>query len=474
MDERRKRKNGSTSDNFVDRAARDATRNVRLRTRQALRGTTEVTVDLFSIVMFALVRITRDMALRPIVTKQKRVYAFGPNLSDEHTLRNRIAVYDRGVHPQKWKLLQVPLAWIPCGDRMVACPSIGEIAIRKSGALLGTLINGKVSLSARGSRAQCVLYACGHAKPSENHTADHVDFTQPLNDSIDNLRWASMVEQVKNRRANTFVKSDATTIRIYNLENVLVGEFHSPLEASKFLKSTRNTICRHITSGALFDGRFYIRSVPSQMEGVLLPPHPTLYDTLQMSSTGMYRTFAQRKGWSIWRYASPRTTDNRCVTCLNGKMRYIYRLAVESLLERELCDDEEVDHTNGSVTDNSASNLAVLTRRGNMERATIRIVTSEDADGATTIFGSPTHAAENLGTSPTNIFHCLSGLYKSSANRSWRDSSVEEIDHFFQHVASVDVDASVAQLASHPRYAELCRLLALFHERQAALVRIGL
>lgn len=320
-----------------------------------------------------------------------------------------------------------------------------------------------------------MLEACGFAKPSQTHTADHVNFTQPLNDSIGNLRWANNVEQMENRRTRTYVKSDAATIRIYNVGNVLVGEFPSPLEASKFLKCSRSTVQNNMKSETLVYGKFYIRSVDSQMDGVLLPPHPTLSGSLQMSSTAMYRTFSQKKTvWSVWHYSTPRSTDKRCVMCINGKMHYIYRLVVESILGRELSDDEEIDHINGDTTDNSAANLAVLTRRGNMEKATIRMVTSEDADGATVIFGSATHAAESLGVYASNIFHCLTGDQSFSSNRSWRDSSTEEIEQFFQRVDSVDVDAAVPQLASHSRYSELCRLLALFHERRASLARIGL
>jgi hypothetical protein len=48
-------------------------------------------------------------------------------------------------------------------------------------------------------RSHVVLLASGQARPSPQHTADHIVPSQHLNDSITNLRWATGSEQRKNQ-----------------------------------------------------------------------------------------------------------------------------------------------------------------------------------------------------------------------------------------------------------------------------------
>ena len=57
-----------------------------------------------------------------------------------------------------------------------------------------------------GLRSHAVLLSCKGPKPTPKHTADHVNSARPFDDRAGNLRWATAVEQVTNRRG--WVKND--------------------------------------------------------------------------------------------------------------------------------------------------------------------------------------------------------------------------------------------------------------------------
>jgi hypothetical protein len=171
------------------------------------KGVKSVTIDLFSVVLYRFINVTKDLALMDIKGHAKTFQipfqvkngklVLNPLTKSTRTslielLKERMALYDFGVSPDLVELLLDPAQWTPY-DVYFVCLNIGEVMNQK-GKLIGSLKGnkmGNIFLSSRKSgfqRSHIVLLASGQQRPSDDHTADHIVSSQTLNDSISNLR----------------------------------------------------------------------------------------------------------------------------------------------------------------------------------------------------------------------------------------------------------------------------------------------
>lgn len=424
-DRTRKRARGEAPEDYAKRDAFKAVRGTRERLQSV--PTASITAHFFSIVYYALINVTRELALKPIQTMVPRVYVFGPRAAGDDELRARIDLYDRGVDPELFVNLRNPICWVPYNDQYLVCPSVGEVLNVKTNQLVGAIHSGhgKVHISASGNvslpRIHVVLSATGLLRPSEKHTGDHVNFTQPLNDSISNIRWATGEQQRDNQR-------------IYPV-------------------TLRNE-----------DKQVFV-------PGLILTPHP-VHKEFRVCADGLYQ-YKRNGVWQPWVQSTPGVIHKRCMVKIKSVYYVLTRVIMECLLGRLLVSDEEVDHIDSTPSNSHIVNLQVVTTASNLEKKDVKLVTGTDS--LSTVYGGVAHASQATSAAKGNICTALAYGRNTSGGYSWRDSTVEEVDHFFRAMDALeDLPAAVASLASHPRHGELVRALELRREREAALARLGL
>jgi hypothetical protein len=439
-------------------------------TRERLQSapTSSITTHFFSLVYYALINVTRELALNPIYTHAPRVYVFGPHAASDDDLRARIELYDRGVDPELFVNLRNPLCWIPYNEQYLVCPSVGEVMNASSSYLVGYERNSKifVELNAKDVERYHIVYSASHGECCEARV-DHIDWRYPINDSIDNLRPASMSVQNFNKRPAEFVSCRADTVHLLDaLSGKELCQYASQTLAAKACGSTVTTIGRYVANGRLFQEKYRLE-IRDLVEGKPLPSHPSLFSTFQVTSVGKYRTKLFNGQWSTWRYSPPNISHGYVQLKLRGTNYYLHRLMMECLLGRILEGVEVVDHYVDRV--NELTLLQTMTQRANNDKGQLKLVTGESV-GDAVVYGGPSIASAHTRAPETQI----SARHKSGGY-SWRDSTVEEVEHFFRAMDALeDLPAAVASLASPPRHGELVRALELRREREAALARLGL
>ncbi len=177
----------------------------------------DVTCDSFSLVHFAAIGVTQDLALMDIYGYKASVYIPGKVVGGKFIVKKivgkaldeklleltaRIKVFDKGVDPVLASALLDSKEWKAFRGYFVNA-KVGEV-MNKAGKLLGCLKGTKIHLSDiykksdRPSRAGFILESTGVVF-APNETPDHIDSTQPLNDSISNLRPLDKSGQSSNR-----------------------------------------------------------------------------------------------------------------------------------------------------------------------------------------------------------------------------------------------------------------------------------
>lgn len=409
----RKRERGEAPEDYARRDAFKAARGTRERLQSA--PTVGIMAHYFSVVYYALINVTRDLALKPIYTNAPRVYVFGPNAASDEQLRSRIELYDRGVDPELFVNLRTPLCWIPFNEQYLVCPSVGEVMTISSSQLVGSIHENKLRITTKFRknyyRSHMLLLACGKERPL-GFTSDHIDFQYPLNDSINNLRWANYSRQAFNRRPQ-------------------------------------------------------VRRAETTTHSVTLSRHPVL--GVFLSCNGAW----SRDG-GHWTQRPERVSNARFEVFIDGHSYLAHRLMLECLIGRQLEPDEQGDHIDG-VTSPVLSNLQILTAQANTDKASVRLCTSVAKDGIAVVWGGVTIGSRELGVGQSECTHSVRGRQPTAGGYIWRDSTVEEVEHFFRAMEAVeDLPAAVASLSAHPRHGELVRALELRREREAALDRLGL
>jgi hypothetical protein len=295
--------------------------------------------------------------------------------------------------------------------------------MNSKGKLIGSLIGNKIGnifLSSHKSgfqRSHIVLLASGKKRPSDEHTADHLVSSQTLNDSVDNLDWATKPEQ----RFNQGVHVRSKTFKTYT--------------------------------------------------GKLLPLHPLYGKQIKLSSDGFIRI-----GNRNWGMGTENKGSGDFKIKLNGSYTLVHVLMVECILGRLLTDDETVDHIDGVHGSNLVRNLSPLFGYDNIAKSVIKLVTRIDSAGNAVVFGGCVLAAEATpGTSFKKISDCLVGIRNNHKGYQWKDASEEDIDLFFSKLNEVDTNKlEWPEFSSNTRYPNLLKSIALFKEWERALAKLSL
>ena len=393
-------------------------------------GVKSVSVDQFSIVLYRFINVTRDLALKPIkgfaktfkipFTVSNGNLVLNPLSKSARAslidlLKERMELYDVGVSVDLVESLLDPTKWITYADYFV-CLDVGEV-MNPRGKLIGSLQGGKVCMTfgnSRPQRSHIVLLASGQPRPSPQHTADHLIPSEPLNDSIANLRWATKSQQNINQDA--------------------------PVPSPTFKSAT----------------------------GTLLPYHPKWGKKFKLTSDGLIKV--GKRDWSL---GYEKKTGDFAVQ-LDGSMFNVHALVVECILGRELTAEESTDHINGDHGFNTLSNLAPVLQIDNVMKATIKLVTRIESSGKAVVFGGLYLAAEATRRSKfSGISNCLTGNLKSYKGYQWKDASEEDVASFFSKMDEVDTSKlEWPELAAgNSRYANLLKSIKLFKEWENALAK---
>jgi hypothetical protein len=317
-------------------------------------GVKSVTIDPFSVVLYRFINVTKELALQdikgyaktfklPFIVQNGKL-VLNPLTKSARTLlienlKERMALYDVGVPLDLVELLLDPAQWTPY-DVYFVCLKIGEVMNQK-GKLIGSLKGnkmGNIFLASRKSgfqRSHIVLLASGQQRPSDDYTADHIVSSQTLNDSTDNLQWATNPEQRFNQGVH---------VRTKRLETYT---------------------------------------------GKLLPLHPQYGKQIKLSSDGFIRI-----GNRNWGMGTENKGSGYFKIKLNGRYTLVHVLMVECILGRVLTKEETVDHIDGNHGSNLVSNLAPVFGYDNIAKSVIKLVTRIDSAGNAVVFGGGRLAAE--------------------------------------------------------------------------------
>jgi hypothetical protein len=424
----RKRQPDETREDF----ARVSEIKKEIRTRKGS-SVEPFTHDEFSLAAASILRFNRDLALKPIEERRKVMNAH--TASDEDLL-DRIRTFNRGTSENLLYLYRDKSNWVRFrytddGESFegFAILELGEI-LNDSGVIIGTILNGKMMIHVGKKlrlRAHLVLAASGRRRPNTSYTADHINFREPLNDSIFNLRWATSSEQVANQREKTEHSITATTIIVLNAETrEEVARYCSPAAAAMAHGVVSSCITRRVRTGNTYDGLVFTRG-DSPM-GEILPTHPK-FEKLQVATSGLYRTHVRNSGcWGVWRSKG----EERPFIKVGDTTRALYVLMIECVLGRELDANENGDHIDGDTMNNTLTNLHPMIVRANIIKRAVKLV-SAVKDGSSTVFLNAMVASESTGVRPSDISGMLTGkiTWKHSSGYTFRDASIEEIISFF-------------------------------------------
>lgn len=424
----RKRQPDETREDF----ARVSEIKKEIRTRKEC-GVEPFTHDEFSLTAASILRFNRDLALKPIEERRKVMNAL--TASDEDLLY-RIRTFNRGVSENLIYLYRDRSNWVKFrytddGESFegFAILEIGEI-LRDNGVITGTILNGKMMIHVGKKmrfRSHLVLAASGRRRPDASYTADHIDFREPLNDSIFNLRWATQTQQNFNKRLKTEHNITATTIIVSNAETrEEVARYFSPAAAGAAHGVGSSCINKYLRENRIHNGLIFTRG--DDPLGEILPVHPK-FEKLQVASSGLYRThLGNTDHWGAWRTKGEERPSIR----VENTTQMLYVLMIECVLGRELNDHENGDHIDGDATNNTLKNLQPMVARANIIKRAVKLV-SGIKDGYSTVFLSVMVASESTGVRPSDISGMLTGkiTWKHASGYTFRDASVEEINSFF-------------------------------------------
>jgi len=297
----RKRQPDETREDF----ARISEIKKEIRTRKECR-VEPFTHDDFSLTAASILRFNRSLALKPIEERRKVVNAH--RASDEDLLY-RIRTFNRGASENLIYLYRDRSNWIKFrytdeGESFegFAILELGEI-LNDNGVISGTILNGKMMIHVGKKmrlRSHLILTASGRRRPNESYTADHINFREPLNDSIFNLRWATHMEQVANQREKTEHNINATTVIVLNSENrEVLARYCSPAAAAVAYGVGPSCINKYLRDGRVHKGIIFTRGdAPS---GEILPAH-SKFQKFQVATSGLYRTHVRNTDcWGSWR-----------------------------------------------------------------------------------------------------------------------------------------------------------------------------
>ena len=412
----------------MDKSAHIAIKSTRVRVDKHPEAK-EISVDLFSTVLYRFISVPKALALKPIngyattfkipfsVVKGNLVLktlSKAERASLIRLLKERMELYDVGVSLELGENLLDPAKWTAYKDKWV-CLSIGEV-MNSSGKLLGSLMKNKMCVyfeKKTTQRSHIVLLASGKDRLSDKHTADHLIPSQHLNDSITNLRWATKREQNLNKDA--------------------------PVASVTFKIAT----------------------------GTILPDHPRWGKKFKVTSDGLVKV-----GGRDWTRGYE-NKDGTFRVMIDGSVHNVHVLMVECILGRVLTAKQSTDHINGVHGSNVLSNLAPVFQIDNVTKRDIKLVTRIDSSGKAVVFGGLYLAAEATpGSDAGSITNCLKGINEQHKDYLWKDSSYQDIDLFFSQMDQVNTSKLIwPELAANTRHSNLLKSIKLFNEWKSALAK---
>lgn len=401
-----------------------------------------LTCDQASLELCSRLEINIEQAIR--VYKQQRVDDIFSSIAQ---LQDRCCTFNDSPNADL-SLYKVPVAWLPVLDTgYLCCRILGEICDPKTGRLQGSNSNGKIVFKQK-QRSHWVLEACGYIS-CDGDTADHIDFLRPLFDGISNLRWASRTVQNTNKRKQENLVKTSIRVVIKKLNGEIFGSYDSIGDAANAMGVDQGSMTKALQRETIISNMYtasYDETQYKLPEGVVeLGKHPVY--NIWLADNGLYRTSSLMGRGGQWRQGSrlQYSTDYCSVKLThNGSTvtKLVHRLMIETVLGRELEQEEFVDHKNSQRHDNRISNLMVTNHKGNVTKAVFKMVSSTDKTGNIIIFLSFTNAASFLhsklgGTLDNfrrNIGLCAQDRIKTAYGYVWRLASREEIEYFFKMV----------------------------------------
>jgi hypothetical protein len=428
------------------------------------------THDPFSLAAASILRFNKDLALKPIEERRRVMNAL--EASDEDLI-DRLRIFNRGASETLLYLYRDKSNWvrfryIDDGESFegFAILELGEI-LKENGVILGTILAGKMMIHVGKKmrlRSHLILTASGRRRPNESYTTDHINFREPLNDSIFNLRWATNSEQVSNQREKIEHSITASTVVTLNAESrQVVARYCSPAAAAVAHGVSSSCINKYLRDGEAHKGIIFTRD--DAPLGEILPTHPK-FQKFQVATSGLYRTHVRNTGcWGSWRSKG----EERPLIRVEKESKMLYGLMIECVLGRELRAGENGDHIDGDATNNTLQNLHPMTVRANIIKRAVKLV-SAIKDGAATVFLSVSVASENTGVRPSDISSMLTGkiTWKHSSGYTFRDASIEEIHSFFDSLVE---KPCIDTFIYHSLYPTVCTQDALNKEWKACLAK---
>jgi hypothetical protein len=377
---------------------------------------------------------TREYALKEKMAQKENLNV---NTATDEQLHERLELYCRGVSTELVHIYRDTtkrVAFTYEGVQLLCIPELGEV-LNGNGQLLGHLSSSfssdkiKVHLNRKNfQRSHLVLNASGKARP-DGHTADHLNPSLPLNDSLENLAWATCSDQNSNKVFSNHVLSNAQTILAVNSTTGEERRFESQYLAATGLGSHHSLISRAIKKSYRIGRVWRVSMINCGMMGRLLPPHPT-HQFLQLTDEMTYRT--STTGFNrVWRAVS----GERPVIQIGGTSYQLHKIALESLLGREMVTGEQGDHINGDAFGCLLSNLWPVSASINCTKKDQQLRVGK-ATGTTisTLYLSQHDASSLTLTHANNISSACHGKLKQAGGYEWRFASTEELNTAFDLV----------------------------------------
>lgn len=226
-------------------------------------------------------------------------------------------------------------------------------------------------------------------KPSEQHTADHIDGNRS-NDDISNLRWATHAEQHKNKRYKTGVRTTKTCYRVEqcNMDHSSVRVWQSVAEAACTLHINRFRIMDAVDNRnrmKSYKGFIWQRVDVNRNKIVLQVADGEVWKEIFEAPTYFVSTFgrtAQSVRGQMYLRHDPILNPNQKTACgyykvnyktVQGKCRTIkvHILVADTFLSLDRTLDRSkyvVDHIDNNPLNNRLTNLQYLTRVENSRK----------------------------------------------------------------------------------------------------------
>jgi hypothetical protein len=206
------------------------------------------------------------------------------------------------------------------------------------------------------------LVACTFIPNTENlPTVHHKDFDR-VNNSVDNLEWASYSYQIKNRKPR-IQKPKSIPVEQYDISGKLVATWNSPKEAANSFGSKSGEpifyACTESKSHIAF-GYFWKYKEFTNLPDEIWKPIKG-YPSYFVSSLGRFKHQLPTRETELL----PTSTDNYFIICILGRTRPAHIYVCEAFHGDRPSSKHVVNHKNGDKKWNKYDNLEWMTKSEN-------------------------------------------------------------------------------------------------------------